>query len=207
MKSGVKDVCVLNLASYRNPGGGVSTGAGAQEEYLFRCSDYFRSLYQYVDYASTYGVARNPNHSYPLQDPFGVVFSRGVTIFRDTESNGYRLIDEPWQVNFIAVAAHRNPKTVNVDGQTRLAPAEEQVMYNKVRTILRIAVRNGQQTLVLGALGCGAFHNPPKHVAQIFKAVLAEPEFDGAFDAVYFAIIDDHNSSGNLALFREVFGE
>jgi hypothetical protein len=44
-------------------------------------------------------------------------------------------------------------------------------------------------------------------VAQIFKAVLAESEFNGAFDAVYFAIIDDHNSNGNLALFREVFGE
>ncbi len=38
-------VCVLNLANRQNPGGGVLKGCGAQEEYLFRCSNYFRSLY------------------------------------------------------------------------------------------------------------------------------------------------------------------
>ena len=43
------DLCVLNMASAKNPGGGVYGGAGAQEEYLFRCSDYFRFLFQYAD--------------------------------------------------------------------------------------------------------------------------------------------------------------
>ena len=43
------DLCVLNMASPKNPGGGVYGGAGAQEEYLFRCSDYFRFLFQYAD--------------------------------------------------------------------------------------------------------------------------------------------------------------
>jgi len=43
------DLCVLNMASARNPGGGVYGGAGAQEEYLFRCSDYFRFLFQYAN--------------------------------------------------------------------------------------------------------------------------------------------------------------
>ena len=48
-KDGSDDLCVLNMASAKNPGGGVYGGAGAQEEYLFRCSDYFRFLFQYAD--------------------------------------------------------------------------------------------------------------------------------------------------------------
>ena len=35
---------ILNMASRQNPGGGVQTGAGAQEENLFRRSNLFQSL-------------------------------------------------------------------------------------------------------------------------------------------------------------------
>ena len=41
-------VAVLNMANRQTPGGGVYGGSGAQEEYCFRCSDYFRSLRRYV---------------------------------------------------------------------------------------------------------------------------------------------------------------
>ena len=42
---------VLNFANAYNPGGGVINGSRAQEESLFRCTNLFRSLYQYKDYA------------------------------------------------------------------------------------------------------------------------------------------------------------
>lgn len=198
-------VCVLNLASYSNPGGGVYDGAAAQEEYLFRCSDYFRSLYQYADFASMYGVKQHSEYIYPLHNEYGAVFSRGITVFRDIQARGYKLLERPFKVNMLAAAAHRNPKTVTVGGEVRYTRAEEAYMINKVRTILRIAYENGQTHLVLGALGCGAFHNPPKQVAQIFKKVLQEPEFRGIFQYVYFAIINDHNSNGNYEAFEKVF--
>ena len=199
-------VCVLNLASYAVPGGGVYDGAGAQEEYLFRCSDYYRSLYQYGRYASEYGLTRHPVHRYPLHRRHGAVFSRGVTVFRDTQANGYRLLETPFKVNMLAVAAHRNPPTVEMpDGEKRFTPAEEEYMFHKARTILRVAYANGQKALVLGALGCGAFHNPPKHVAEIFRTVIREPEFAGIFESIDFAIINDHNSNGNYEAFDDVF--
>lgn len=78
------DVCVLNMASGSNPGGGVLGGAGAQEEYLFRCSDYYRFLYQYAPYAHEYGL-RPSSYSYPLDRNFGGCFSPRVTVFRSTE--------------------------------------------------------------------------------------------------------------------------
>jgi hypothetical protein len=60
--------------------------------------------------------------------------------------------------------------------------------------------------LVLTALGCGAFANPPEIVAGIFGEVLKQ--FKGCFKEVIFAIIDDrnafrsHNPEGNFSVFR-----
>ena len=86
----------------------VYGGAGAQEEYLFRCSDYFRSLYQYGAYSAQYGIP-HATDSYPLDRNYGGVYSHGVTIFRDKEANGYALLDTPWHVNFVAAAVSRLP--------------------------------------------------------------------------------------------------
>lgn len=197
------DLCVLNLASSGNPGGGVVDGAGAQEEYLFRCSDYFRSLFQYKDYCTQYGIPRAVE-SYPLDYNFGGVFSHGVTVFRDTEAAGYALVDTPWHVNFVAAAVAR------LSAPCKQIPDHILPMVvNTIRTILRIAYTNGQRRLVLGAIGCGAFNHPPKHMAEVFKQILHEPEFDGIFKEVHFAIIDDHNArrkaTSNIDAFKEVF--
>lgn len=201
------DVCVLNMANRRNPGGGVLNGAGAQEEYLFRCSDYFRSLYQYIDYSGMYGVLR-ANNSYPLDRNFGGIFSPSVTIFRGLEEEGYPLLEKPWKVNMVAVPAVSNPRTISIDGVVRIAPDLINGVQNKMRTVLRIAAINGQKTLVLGALGCGAFRNPPLHTAELFKEVISEPEFANVFRRICFVIKEDHNSrgEGNFKPFAEVFG-
>ena len=202
------NVCVLNLANYNTPGGGVYGGSNAQEEYLFRCSDYFRSLYQFGRFNVEYGVKPHPYHRYPLHRRFGAVFSKGVTVFRDKQDNGYALLNNPFKVNMIAIAAHMNPPiTKGPNGEARFTPAEAEYMTHKVRTILRIAYENGQTALVLGALGCGAFNNPPKHVAEIFRTVINEPEFAGLFDYIYFAIINDHNSHRNYEAFKSTFEE
>jgi len=207
VEAGESEVCVLNMASRRNPGGGVLGGAGAQEEHLFRSSDYFRSLYRFADYAASYGVPRAAE-SYPLDRDHGGVFSRGVTVFRGPEGEGYPLLAKPWRCNFVAVPAIPHPDTVpGPDGAPRLAPAMEAATRRKIRAILRIARENGQRALVLSAFGCGAFRNPPRHMAELFRDELASPEFRATFDRVVFSVIDDHNArgEGNLRPFREVF--
>lgn len=190
------EVTVLNMANRRNPGGGVIYGAGAQEEYLFRCSDYYRSLYRYVSYAFQYDLDRD-GHSYPLDRNFGGIYSPSVTVFRGNEAGGYKLLENPFHINLIAVAGMNRPELVYEDGETRIAPHLVEGIKNKIRTILRIAQDNGQRNLILGALGCGAFRNPPKHVAELFRLVLCEAEFSHAFQRITFAIKSDHNSNGS----------
>lgn len=63
-----------------------------------------------------------------------------------------------------------------------------------MRTILRIAMEHGNEALVLGAMGCGAFANPPREIARLFHEVLMEKEFERQFKEIVFAILEDRNS-------------
>ena len=192
---------VLNLANRQNPGGGVYTGSGAQEESCFLRSNYYTALYPFAEYAAQYGLPK-AKESYPLDRNFGGVWSKGITVFRGRELQGYPLLDEPWKTNFIAVAAINRPPTVIENGEIRLRSDMVAASLNKIRTIMNIAADNNVTNLVLGALGCGAFRNPPKHIAELFLQVLNEPEHKGRFENVVFAILD----SGLCDIFADVFG-
>lgn len=202
---------VLNFASRKNPGGGVITGAGAQEESLFRCSNYFKSLYQFANYAKHYNLEKRPQ-SYPLDKNYGGIYSPNVTIYRGNEDEGYPKLDCPWETNFIAVPAINSPSLVKDENDKYwLEDTMENATKNKIRTIYRIAVINGHKQLVLGAFGCGAFKNPPHHIAKLFNEVLHEEEFKSSFSHIVFAIIENQNShkwfnpEGNVIPFKKEF--
>ncbi len=204
---------VLNMANRHNPGGGVINGAGAQEENIFRRSNLFVSLYQFADYCDKYSIPANRFHKYPLNKDTGGVYSPGVTVFRGTEEDGYSYLQNPYKVSMITVPAISNPDLEKLNsGEYRIAERLIGPSKQKIRTILRIALAHNHDSLVLGAFGCGAFRNPPKHMAELFKSVLSEEEFRNRFRRIVFAIIEDHNSrrehnpDGNLKPFREVFG-
>ena len=198
---------ILNMASRSNPGGGVVTGAGAQEESLFRRTNLFRSLYQFTRYASQYGVKRS-QHQYPLDRNFGGVYTPDAVFFRENERNGYALMDTPVTLSFIAVAGVNRPDLTS-DGM--IAAHLVETVKNKIRTIFRIGLAHGHDALVLGALGCGAFRNPPRHVARLFHEVMDEQEFKNKYRQIVFAILDDHNThqrhnpEGNFKPFVEEF--
>lgn len=199
---------VLNMASRRNPGGGVTTGAGAQEETLFRRTNLFRSLYQFAPYAQQYGLEKS-HYQYPLHRDFGGVYTPNAMVFRESEAYGYKLMNKPLKLSFISVAGMNRPQLIYED--TAIAPQLVYAVKNKIRTILAIGLDNKHDSLVLGAFGCGAFRNPPKHIAYLFHEVLNEDEFKNKFRRIVFAIIDDHNTchshnpEGNFLPFKEVF--
>ena len=200
---------VLNMASRQNPGGGVQTGAGAQEENLFRRSNLFQSLYQFAPFAGEYGL-RKSNYQYPLDRNFGGIYTPDAIVFRGTEQDGYPLLDTPYRMSFIAVAGINRP---TLESPERISSDLVEPVKNKIRTIFRIGLLHGHDSLVLGALGCGAFRNPPSHTARLFHEVMEEPEFKNKYRLLLFAILDDHNArlkhnpDGNFLPFVKEFTE
>ena len=93
------------------------------------------------------------------------------------------------------------------------APSDTAIQLNKIRTICRLALLNGHDSIVLGASGCGVNELPCDAVADQFRRVFDEPEFKGKFRALVFAILEGRGSSrrpieenGKFAPFYEVFG-
>lgn len=67
---------------------------------------------------------------------------------------------------------------------------------NKIRTILRIALDIGHDSVVLGAFGCGVFNLLPSEVSKMFYDGLNEPEFKGNFKIISFAIFERKAKKG-----------
>lgn len=83
-------------------------------------------------------------------------------------------------------------------------------MLNKIRTIFRLGVEHGKDSLILGAFGCGAYKLPVSDVARLFKQVMSEPEFAGKFRLIAFAILESSRYpdglDGKFAPFYHEFG-
>ena len=202
---------VLNMADSYIPGGLVEQGIGTQEENIFRRSTAFTSLLQFVDAASRYRVERNRQFSYPIPEESGGIYSPDLCVFRSSEKTGYYLLDKLYPLHLITVAAIAYPDLVSRAGVLELAMPEIEPAKEKIRAILRIGLAHSHDALVLSAFGCGAFQNPPEHVARLFGEVLAEAEFMRAFKLVVFAILgvshghSRHNPQGNLLPFQLEF--
>jgi len=191
---------VLNMASCWKPGGGVKNGAGAQEENLFRRTNYFMHLTE----------NHVMNSKYPTSLYAGI-YSPNVSVIKGAESDKYELLPVASKMSFIAVAALKSPE-LNMLGHKlpQYHTDSKVIMQGKIRTILTLAVIGGHDCPVLSAFGCGAYHNPPNAVASLFKEVI-ENDFRGVFKKVVFAIIEDNNSrgrlnpSGNVKPFEDAF--
>ncbi|KAJ5094885.1 hypothetical protein N7532_007176, partial [Penicillium argentinense] len=172
-------VGILNMASEKNPGGGWLRGALAQEEAL--CL------------RSTLAATLNKEW-YPLPS-YGAIWSPKVAVFRDELENGYRVYnpEQRFIVGVVSLAALRRP-ALTKDKKQFANPNDVQVLKNKMRQIMRIIADNNISYCVLGAMGCGAFQNPPYEVARIYKEVLGEEEWDGVFEEIVFAVLDTRGS-------------
>jgi len=162
--------CMLNMASYKKPGGGVKTGAMAQEEELARRSNLMCGL-------------DNMNF-YPLQMN-EYIYTQNVTFFK----NKYYEVIDPFDCDVITMAS------VNLNGLD-MPTDYDSIMERKISTMLYTPYQYGCKNLVLSAFGCGVFKNDPQLVASLFKKIL-DDGFASLYNKVVFAILNDSNSVGN----------
>lgn len=199
--------CVLNMASFHTPGGGVITGSSAQEENIFRRTNIFKSLYQFQSVGEAYGIKQREER-YPLDYHYGGIYTPHVTVFKASDDKDYILLEEPFEIAVVSVAAIKNPRVYN----GKLVPWVEDTLKCKIRQILDIALENGHDSIVLSAFGCGAYKTPPTEMARLFKEILDSDKYKNAFKAIHFAIINlkstngAHNPQGNFKPFKDLFG-
>lgn len=200
-------VCVLNMASFIRPGGGVLKGSAAQEENLFRRSNLFRSLYRYDEGHFDLAGVNKPIKAYPLPLNYGAIYSPGITVFRYSEDRNYDLMESPFKVDFITVSAIRHP---HLTESGELVDWVKDATRSKIKMMMEIPIANKVDVLILGAFGCGAYGTPPEEMAKLFKEVISEKRYKNAFDYIVFSIIDDHNArkehnpEGNLKPFQRI---
>ena len=177
LKIGYKKNLVLNMASDYRPGGGVESGSSAQEEELFRRTGYHKAI---------------EKSFYPLYD--GVVVSQKVPIVKDEH---YKYLPRPLYADFIACPGIRRP-CLNDSGTDYEDKKEDESMVQRVRAVFAVGRQRGYETLVLGALGCGAFANPVKRVLAIFHKMVST--YRPFFKEIRFAVLD--KGTGNYAKFK-----
>lgn len=161
-------VAVLSFADDSFPTGCASTGSGAQEESL--C--YRSTLSRHIDI-----------RYYPLMSNV-LLYSPGVVVFKAPEEEHFAAIPDPFSVDVISCPGVRHPCLD--PGTGHMTASDIQILRTKIANILQVAYIEKVDHLVLGALGCGAWKNPPEDVASTFKQIL--DSYPGLFVSIVFAI-------------------
>lgn len=197
-----KKVCVLNFASAINPGGGVTRGSSAQEEAICRCSSLYCNLTEkrmWEGFYAPHRAQKNPLHNDDC------IYTPGVVVFKSDTATPQALPPEEWYtVNVLTCAApnlRQRPDTQIIQiGKQELRQLHEK----RTRRILGIAASEGNEVVILGAFGCGAFSNPPDIVAEAMKTVVQE--YRSFFEAVEFAVYCPPRDDSNYRVFEWVLG-
>lgn len=122
-----------------------------------------------------------------------------VTIIKDREYNDLEQTNY-WTTAMLAVAAIKNPTTI--DGEYADENSKN-LMSQKINAIFQIAIQHGHDSLVLGALGCGAYKNPPHIIAEIFKEALKV--WHPYFKRIGFAVLaNNQQGQQNLEIFTKI---
>jgi len=184
---------VLNFASARNPGGGFSTGAEAQEESIARSSGLYPCLTKYFnEFFQPHRNAASGSYTH------AVIYSPAVPVFRDDQG---QLLDVPYNADFLTAAAPNLGVMAKSKGRDQAEKVAEDELRERSRRVLQIFAERGAIDLVLGAWGCGVFRNNPTVVAGIFRNHL-ETDFRGRFRRIIFAVLDPKMAQE----FAHVFG-
>ena len=203
-----KKVCALNFASATNPGGGVVNGSSAQEECICRCTTLYPCLNNedlWTKFYKPHRKATNPLYNNDC------IYTPNVCVFKSDTNFPEPLPREKWwKVNILTCAApnlrERPSNAMNPHAgykPAKVTPAElEELLTSRIRRIFEVAVANGNEVLILGAFGCGAFRNPPKIVAKVFYNVMQD--YLGYFDTIEYAVYHTEREVENYEAFEKV---
>lgn len=138
-----------------------------------------------------------------------VIYSPRVTVLKTVGGYlaqciiGYKEIyaDESFEIDILTCAAPF------FSGSGYILPNGDlkYLLMRRIKNIFEVAIENGVDVLVLGAFGCGAFHNPPEVVASAFRECLLDLRYVKSFDEIVFAVKRESIPSTNIEVFERLF--
>ena len=190
---------MLNFANAYSPGGGVANGVMAQEECLCRSSNLYQALT--IPYLLKNYYKWNEKNTGSIGTD-AVIYTPGVTVFK-TDDPVPEDLNTWFQVDVLTCAApYIDPDKKKPVSEDKLRA----VLSGRIRNILEVAAAQDADILVLGAFGCGVFHNPPALVAELFRDWLVGRGYGRYFERVLFAIPNRPGNS-NFEVFKNAFSQ
>jgi uncharacterized protein (TIGR02452 family) len=177
-------ICVLDMASWQHAGGGVTRSAKCQEEDLCRQSNLYLALKRI---------------KFPMSKD-DIFLAKDVTVAFDDE---YKLLEKPFNTDVIISAALMHPKLRKDNLDLYEFKEDYQLMKDKIKSIIKFAIYDKADIIVLGAFGAGAYGNPVNTIANIFHELLTK-EITDAFSHVVFAVLSN-GSNPNYDVFFKKF--
>ena len=179
-------VALLNMANATSVGGGFLSGARAQEEQLCHRSTLFLKLKQYRWYGN-----------YPIR--------RGTCLLTPDVRIllGHDFAPQQ-EASVSVVSACANRYATEADAR------KDKDLLRSLRdtwlAVLSAAAASGSEIVVVSAIGCGAFQNPPEAAGRALASALSDCS-PGRLRRVHVAILEDHNSRDNTLRFRKGFDD
>lgn len=186
-----KHVMCLNFASAKNAGGGFINGAIAQEEALAIASNLYKTQ---IETDGFYNLHRSMK-SCVYTDT--MIYSPNVVFFRDTNLD---LVENPSKCTIITSAAVN--AGIVLQREKISGNKITDLMHKRIEKVLALAKYKKNDTLILGAWGCGVFRNDPLEIAKLFKKLL-DNEYKNQFKHIVFAVFSRNTKFINA--FKEVF--
>ena len=167
-------VCILNFASYKHPGGGFITGSIAQEECLCHesilynviSSNRFKPYYEYNQKHLNRGMYKNRG-----------IYTPDVLFVDELKLPKFKAdVLTCASPNYCFHIAQRVPQKDNFEA-----------LASRIDFVKKVLVDNDVEIAILGAFGCGVFHQDPNVVAKLFIDTFRLRD-TGRIRKVYYAI-------------------
>lgn len=173
--------------------------AWAQEESMCRCSTLFPCLNTEYN-RSNYYYKHIEDYNDGILDNYwnnDIIYIPDVVVFKTDESIPRLLPKDDWyNVDVIVSAAPELWYYWNND-----TDKYQSIMRERIKCILAVAKKENIEVLILWAFGCGAFSNPPKTVARLFKEELKNYDFE----IVEFPVFcREYSPDSNYQIFKDI---
>ena len=198
-----KLVGVLNMANAHAPGGGFLHGSRAQEEQLCHRSDLFPRLKLHRYFAGGTMKFGYIAAGTCLVTPNVDILRRGKEHDKEHGKEPYARVD-PMRVTVLSAAAK---EYASIPTKAEEIKKNLEDLKKTWKAVITGANAAGVEVLIVGALGCGAFKNPPENVGRALAAAQAECDPGSKLEEVRVVIMEDHNSAsgGNFTGFKKGF--